>query len=292
MAAKSGDLPFDEGLLDYFQCERGAYSPVTRTEAEDGQLTLTIGEKAIAVAHFGKEKLAGFRGSRRDLLDKGIDARLPFRKFPTGEIIYPVVNYPKPIGGELRLYFSNSGFKVSVGYFWGIFIKDGEIWLCEFSPWLFEDISRGLSPAMSASIALEGEDDDYQERINDAPRSVLSTGLLRWKRNPAVAANALKKGKFSCEVRPDLETFTSRKTGKPFLEAHHLIPMKAQSVFEKNLDVVENICILSPFVHRKLHHAPFDALVPDLQKLIAPRTNLLASLEIAEDYVFELYRRS
>ena len=91
-------------------------------------------------------------------------------------------------------------------------------------------------------------------------------------------------------MRPDLETFLSRKTKKPFLEAHHLIPMKAQSVFKDNLDTLDNICILSPFIHRKLHHAPFEMITPDLQRLILPRRKFLDSLEISDDYIYEIYR--
>ena len=289
MANTGGDLLFHEDLLNYFQCQAGAYSPVTWTEAKDGQVTLTGHEKAIATQHFGREVLEGFRGSKDKLEAEGVIPNLPFRKFPSGEIVYPFINYPKVKGQELRLYFSDSGIKVSVGHFWGLFLKGGEIWLCEFSPWLLEDISRGMTSELSTAISLEGEEDAYQDIINNTIPSASFRTSKQWKRNPIIAANAFKRSNYKCEVRPDIEVFLSRKTGKPFLEAHHFIPMKAQSVFKKNLDVVENICVLSPFMHRKLHHAPLEVILPDLQSLIIPRRQFLDSLEITNDYIFEIY---
>jgi 5-methylcytosine-specific restriction enzyme A len=291
MAQQGADLEFDLNLLNYFGCERGAYSPVTPTEAGDGQITLTGTEKKIAINFFGEDELAPYRGNDDVLEAAGLDARRPFRIFPAGRFVYPKLKYAKSRGGELRLYFNDNEFKVDVGHFWGIFVKEGEIWLCYFSPWFKEDISGGMLTTEIASIALEPEKDDYQDIINEVAPEFITSTSMSWRRNPKIAAGALAKSDYKCEVQPELETFLSKKTGKPFLEAHHLIPMKAQSVFkDKSLDTEDNICILNPYAHRKLHHAPFDAILPDLQKLILPRKALLEHLEIKEDYVFEIYK--
>lgn len=290
MAQQGADREFDAGLKSYFGCETGAFSPVTWTEAKDGQVTLTGFEKAIALTFFGETELAPFRGNDDVLAAQGLDARRAFRIFPTGQVVYPKLKYAKSRGGELRLYFNEDEFKVDVGHFWGIFIKDGDIWLCQFSPWFKEDVSSGLKVEEGNSVALEPEKDDYQDVINDLPPEMIASTSMSWKRNPKIAAEALEKSGYKCEVQPGLETFLSKKTGKPFLEAHHLIPMKAQSVFkDKSLDVVDNICILNPYAHRKIHHASFDTILPELKKLILPRQALLERLEITQDYVFEIY---
>ena len=38
------------------------------------------------------------------------------------------------------------------------------------------------------------------------------------------------------------------------MEGHHLIPMKAQKNFEKNIDRSDNICCLCPNCHRAIHY--------------------------------------
>lgn len=48
--------------------------------------------------------------------------------------------------------------------------------------------------------------------------------------------------------------FTSL-SGTPFLEAHHLIPLSAQSDFKYSLDIAENIVALCPNCHRAIHLA-------------------------------------
>ena len=290
MSQLGADRQFEAGLKRYFGCQTGAYSPVTSTEAKDGQVTLTGSEKKIALDFFGEAELAPYRGNDEVLEAQGLDARRPFRIFPAGHIVYPKLKYAKAKGGELRLYFNDDEFKVDVGHFWGIFVKEGKIWLCQFSPWFKEDVESGLNVDEEDSVSLEPEKDDYQDVFNDLPPEMIASTSMSWKRNPKIAAEALEKSGYKCEVQPELETFVSKKTGKPFLEAHHLIPMKAQSVFkDQSLDVADNICILNPYAHRKIHHAPVDAILPELKKLILPRQALLERLEIKQDYIFEIY---
>lgn len=288
--AKGADQPFPDALLKFFGCEVGAFSPVTRTEAQDGQVTLTGIEKEIALKFFGEAELAQYRGNDDDLLAKGLDAGRRFRKFPEGNFVYPKLKYAKTSGTELRLYFNEDDFKVCRGNFWGIFVKNGDIWLCDFSPWWLEDITSGRTTSLDFSVPLEPENDDYQEIVNEGPPEKIASATLSWKRNPKIAADAFAKNGYVCELRPDLETFLGRSTGKPFLEAHHLIPMKAQSAFRNvSLDCVENICVLSPFAHRKLHHASFDEIRSDLLSLAASRKDFFQRLEINEDFLFSAY---
>ncbi len=291
MAQRGEDREFNKGLKHYFECETGAYSPVTWTEAKDGQITLTGLEKRIALDYFGEDELAPYRGNDKVLEAAGLDARRPFRIFPAGNFVYPKLKYAKASGKELRLYFNDNEFKVDVGHFWGIFIKANEIWLCQFTPWFEQDISTGFITGQEQSVALEPDTDDYQNAINgNAPAQVTSVAMS-WKRNPKLAAQAMAQQNYQCEIMPELETFIARSRGNPFLEAHHLIPMKAQSVFkDKNLDTLDNICTLNPYAHRKIHHAPFDLILPDLKRLIAPRRKFLDHLEIGDDYIFKIYQ--
>ena len=79
-------------------------------------------------------------------------------------------------------------------------------------------------------------------------------GQENWPRDSKIAAIALKKTNFLCEVDPTHQTFTSRKTGKSYMEAHHLIPMGRQGEFDYSLDKIANIKCICPNCHRLLHH--------------------------------------
>ena len=79
-------------------------------------------------------------------------------------------------------------------------------------------------------------------------------GQENWTRDSKIAAIALKKTNFLCEVDPTHQTFTSRKTGKSYMEAHHLIPMGRQGEFDYSLDKIANIKCICPNCHRLLHH--------------------------------------
>ncbi|TWT07329.1 DUF3578 domain-containing protein [Planococcus sp. CPCC 101016] len=76
-----------------------------------------------------------------------------------------------------------------------------------------------------------------------------------WKRNPAIAKEALQQTAYSCEVNNDHKTFISNVSGENFVEAHHLIPMNSQGSFKWSLDVPGNIVSICPNCHRQVHHA-------------------------------------
>jgi hypothetical protein len=77
----------------------------------------------------------------------------------------------------------------------------------------------------------------------------------KYTTNPRRAKNALEKADFKCELNPDHHTFINKKSGNPYMEAHHLIPMSKQGIFEFDIDVPENILCLCPTCHRKMHHS-------------------------------------
>ena len=55
-----------------------------------------------------------------------------------------------------------------------------------------------------------------------------------------------------CLGNKEHTTFVS-KLGKPYMEAHHLIPMSAQRDFSINLDRIENIVSICPICHSAIH---------------------------------------
>jgi 5-methylcytosine-specific restriction protein A len=111
------------------------------------------------------------------------------------------------------------------------------------------------------------DEESFQDDIQTAPIKELPPGPIpkkskgnrkattTWNRDTYVAAEALKKARYMCEVDPEHQTFTSIKSGHPFMEAHHLIPLEAQDHFYYSLDVPENVICLCPTCHRVFHNA-------------------------------------
>jgi len=77
---------------------------------------------------------------------------------------------------------------------------------------------------------------------------------VHYTRNQIISTHAIEAANYQCENHAEHKTFTSASTNKPFMEGHHLIPMKKQSEFDVSLDVYANIICLCPICHRLLHY--------------------------------------
>lgn len=83
--------------------------------------------------------------------------------------------------------------------------------------------------------------------------SIITTSTTTWERNQILISQAIEGAKNLCEHNPKHSTFTSKATGKAYMEGHHLIPMKYQAEFSCGIDVYANIVCLCPICHRLLH---------------------------------------
>jgi 5-methylcytosine-specific restriction protein A len=77
-------------------------------------------------------------------------------------------------------------------------------------------------------------------------------------KNPIFGKIAIQCANYKCIVNEEHITFESKVTGKNFMEAHHLVPMKeVKNIFELqniNIDCVENLVSLCPNCHRAVHY--------------------------------------
>lgn len=85
-----------------------------------------------------------------------------------------------------------------------------------------------------------------------SPNQVITTAK-QWQRNQIIISHAIEAAHYMCEGDPEHLTFISRKSGKAYMEGHHLIPLKFQPKFECGLDVYANIVCLCPTCHRMMH---------------------------------------
>jgi 5-methylcytosine-specific restriction protein A len=127
----------------------------------------------------------------------------------------------------------------------------------------FLQYMKSQSPALKNDEEAERESPIIDEKPDDAPvvnapepkpDPLISSGRKLYIRDPKKAAKALKRAGYQCELDSSHKTFVSRATGKPYVEAHHLIPVNAQDDFSNSLDVMANIVCLCPECHRLLHY--------------------------------------
>jgi 5-methylcytosine-specific restriction protein A len=132
------------------------------------------------------------------------------------------------------------------------------------------------------------------ETSGGIPKPPKKDGLkVGWVRNAKVAAQALARAHFKCEVDPAHQTFISRARRVPYVEAHHLVPMSQQEVFPVSLDVGANVVALCATCHKLLHHGRAADKRDHLVKLLADREERLAAAEILLDKsaLLRLYSR-
>jgi len=126
----------------------------------------------------------------------------------------------------------------------------------------------------------------YQEPAGgvDIPPKQTNKGVSSsYQRNTAVAAEALQQAKFKCEIDSKHKTFVSYSSNKPYVEAHHLVPISKQSSFNVSLDVTANVVSLCPTCHRLLHHGRASDKNKYLCNLLEKRQARLTEKEIQPD---------
>lgn len=92
-----------------------------------------------------------------------------------------------------------------------------------------------------------------------------------YPRNVVESLLAKRKSNYTCEMNDAHFTFISAADRQPFVEAHHLIPMAAQDYFDNTIDFADNIVILCPNCHRKIHYAMAEEKAEMIARLYASR---------------------
>ena len=140
---------------------------------------------------------------------------------------------------------------------------------------------------------IEVEPDSYtaEDYTGSADGSNIHTN--RPSTNPNLGKKAIKANHYSCIFSTDNnphETFI-KPNGKPYMEAHHLIPVVKQYRFKKKLDTIANIVPVCPLCHRKLHHGRKSDVRKMLDTLLTMRKDALkqSGLEVTLDQLASFY---
>ncbi|HHD2753890.1 TPA: DUF3578 domain-containing protein [Clostridium perfringens] len=115
----------------------------------------------------------------------------------------------------------------------------------------------------------------------DPPQSTTNSNNKKvWPRNANIASNALIHSSYKCVLNPDHYSFISKKTKKPYMETHHLIPLSKQDNFEFSLDVEANIVSLCSNCHNCIHYGIDDDKIKMLSELFNIRKDRLSKCGI------------
>jgi 5-methylcytosine-specific restriction protein A len=267
----------------------GAGSHVTDREKVDGQLTLAEDEKAIVLSVLGSSIYRGRVSSNREKATHSIS----LYKGAVNQGKRPMsIVYPKDTGDEIRLYFSQKGFYPNANDHWYTFIRnDGSLAIgyCSQEELLLlsSDVPEGDGPE-------EENDDEFSEQLErflqGKPSTKIPSKSGSYNRDPEVAGVALENAGFKCAVDESHTTFTSKRTGKPFVEAHHIVPMSASAVLPgKILDRTDNIAALCPTCHRKIHYGLSEDRANLVSALLNGKQKLLDDLDVTRDQVLTFY---
>lgn len=93
-----------------------------------------------------------------------------------------------------------------------------------------------------------------------------------YPRDQRFALIAMKNNNWQCFFNNKHELF-KKDDGTPYLEAHHIIPMKYYGEFSVSIDQPCNIVPLCPNCHRKIHYAQKSARDKMIRSLFSHRVN-------------------
>lgn len=110
------------------------------------------------------------------------------------------------------------------------------------------------------------------------------------RRNVLAVREALKNAQYQCEFDPDHFTFIANN-GKPYVEGHHLIPIREYNRFDNNIDNPSNIVALCPNCHRALELGSKELKEKMLRKLFYNKIERLEQqgMEITFSELLEMY---
>lgn len=99
--------------------------------------------------------------------------------------------------------------------------------------------------------------EEVLKKYNNRKPEIISSSnnAIKYKTNRRIADTVLKNRNYKCFFDEKHKTFL-RMNEQQYMEAHHIVPMKAQKDFQDiNIDREENILCLCPNCHRKAHYA-------------------------------------
>jgi 5-methylcytosine-specific restriction protein A len=144
----------------------------------------------------------------------------------------------------------------------------------------YVDFYNNINNVYEIGENIENYDSENHDKPKTKPNTIATTTIERIKRDSVVSGNAIIKANHHCEYDVNHCFFISKATGDNYVEAHHLIPMKAHNDFSNSLDVEANVISLCVICHKVLHHGKLEDKVDIIKKLYNDRAERLKSCNI------------
>ncbi|MCH4983831.1 HNH endonuclease [Macrococcoides goetzii] len=116
------------------------------------------------------------------------------------------------------------------------------------------------------------------------PEPITVNNVKRYRRNLLEVRKAKVSANYVCEYDNKHVTFENNYDNKPYIEAHHLIPMAAQGLFKYNIDFADNIICLCPNCHRRIHYGVKSDKIEMVQKFYKDRHEKIESFKVEIKY--------
>lgn len=116
------------------------------------------------------------------------------------------------------------------------------------------------------------------------PEPIIVNNIKRYRRNLLEVRKAKKFASYICEYDNNHVTFLNNYDNKPYIEAHHLIPMATQGLFQYNIDFADNIICLCPNCHRRIHYGVKSDKGEMVQKFYKERHEKIGSFKVNIKY--------
>lgn len=130
----------------------------------------------------------------------------------------------------------------------------------------------------------------YIEDVIEEKKEIKTSVIEEYPREAQKKINALILANYKCEYDNSHDLFID-KDDKPYLEGHHLIPLKYYNLFDVSLDVEANIICLCPYCHRHIHYGKnIDEMIEKLYNNRIGRLNK-SGIYLSLDELKSLYRR-
>ncbi len=135
---------------------------------------------------------------------------------------------------------------------------------------------------------------EEEKIINKAQKtSIIEDIEVITKVSSILKRKALERANYKCELEDYCDCsshyFTNKKTGKNYVELHHLIPREFSNDFEKSIEQIENYISLCPRCHRFIHFAVDRERKAALHNLYKKR---IGSLKLKGIYIEETQLKS
>lgn len=149
------------------------------------------------------------------------------------------------------------------------------------------EVSNDLKLNMMLNSKISNESEEKRDRLLAKPSErkakISQENNFSYPRSLTESLLAKRQSDWKCELNEKHETFIVDGSQKPYMEAHHLIPMGVQDYYENTIDFSDNIVSLCPTCHAKVHFGLPSEKKKMLTTLFEKRKNLYINYGIEID---------